>query len=326
MNRTKLSPFIHSDDTVNKVHIDLLGAIIPLVIISVVQNGLRVLVMCAISTFVAYSVETLGNLIKRNFVWPSFRVAILGVITTLLCPVTVPIWMPAVGVAFSVLFVRIILLKDLKNLFMSPAIGWLFLLTFWPNKMMSYPAFSLNNNFPIFDDIEIFTTQFSIAQYLQFGQRPPFKMLDVLAGMYPGGMGSTCIAAIFLITIFFLFRRTIAWQVPLSMIGTVTVFALVINRAGVSPLYSVIYELASSSFIYVAIFIAGDLINAPKLPPARVLFGIALGVVTMLLRYFGLYEHGVAFSLVIVNLLSGLLDRLTLYFRIRSEQRHRRIK
>jgi len=325
MNRTKLSPFIHGDDNVNMIHFDLLVGVIPLIIISVVQQGLRVLVMCAISAAVAFVVETLGNFIKGKFSLAPFRVAILGVCTTLLCPITVPVWLPAIGVAFSVLFVRVILVGDFKNLFMSPAIAWLFLLTVWPNEMMTYPVYSQNNNYPIFANVESFTSGFSMSQYLQFGQKPPFKMLDILTGMYPGAIGTTCIAAIFIITIYFLFRRSIAWQVPLSMICTVSVFALIYNRANVSPLYSVIYELSASSFIYVAIFIAGDLINAPKLPLSRILFGVGMGVVTMLLRYFGLYEHAVVFSLVLVNLVSGLLDKFTLYLRIFREQRLKKL-
>lgn len=326
MNRAKLSPFIHGNDSVNMIHFDLLVGVLPLIIISVVQNGLRVLVMCAISAAVAFIVETLGNFIKGKITPAPFRVAILGVVTTLLCPITVPVWMPAVGIAFSVLFVRVILVGDFKKIFMSPAIGWLFLLTVWPNEMMTYPVFNVSEKFPLFANIDTFTSGFSISQYLQFGQKPPFRMLDILSGMYPGSMGTTCIAAIFLITIYFLFRRSIAWQVPLSMICTVSIFALIYNRTGVTPLYSVIYELAASNFVYVAIFIAGDLINAPKLPLSRVLFGIALAVVTMLFRYFGLNEHGVVFSLVLVNLISGLLDKFTLHLRIINEQKLRKIQ
>ena len=321
MNRAKLSPFIHGGDSVNMIHFDLLVGMIPLIIISIVQHGIRVLVMCAISAAVAFVVETLGNFIKGKFTAAPFRVAILGVCTTLLCPITVPVWLPAIGVAFAVLFVRVILVGDFKNLFMSPAIAWLFLLTIWPNEMMTYPVFSTSTHFPIFENVTSFESGFSIAQYLQFGQKPPFKMLDILTGMYPGAMGTTCIIAIFVITIYFLFRRSIAWQVPLSMICTVAIFALIFNRANVSPLYSVIYELSATSFIYVAIFVAGDLINAPKLPLSRVLFGIAMGIVMMLLRYFGLYEHGIVFSLVLVNLASGILDKFTLYLRIVREQK-----
>ena len=326
MNRTKLSPFIHGDDSVNMIHFDLLVGLIPLIIIAVVQRGLRVLVMCAISAIAAFVVETLGNFIKGNFSIAPFRVAILGVCSTLLCPVTVPVWMPSVGVVFSVLFVRVLLVGDFKKMFMTPAIAWLFLLTIWPNEMMTYPAYSATDNLPLFANINSFVSDFSISQYLQFGQKPPFRMLDILAGMYPGAMGTTCVAAIFIITIYFLFRRSIAWQVPLSMICTVSIFALIFNRANVEPVYSVIYELASSSFIYVTIFIAGDLINAPKLPLSRILFGIVIGATTMFLRYFGLYEHGVVFSLVLVNLFSDVLDKFTLYLRIVREQRLKKIQ
>ena len=208
MNRAKLSPFIHGNDSVKMIHFDLFVGVVPLIIISVVHNGLRVLVMCAISAAVAFVVETLGNFIKGRIKPAPFRVAILGVVSTLLCPITVPIWMPAVGVAFSVLFVRVILVGDFKKLFMSPAIAWLFLLTVWPNEMMTYPEFVVNNKYPLFENIDVFNAGFSISQNLQFSQKPPFRMLDILSGMYPGAMGTTCIAAIFLITIYFLFRRS----------------------------------------------------------------------------------------------------------------------
>lgn len=322
MNRNKLSPFIHGNDSVTMIHFDLFAALLPLIIISVVQNGLRVLVMCFLSAISSYVVELLGNLIKGNFKPFQMRVCILSICITLLCPITVPIWMPAAGSVFATLLVRVILSDNYKKLFMTPAIGWLFLLSIWPKEMMTYPLYNSNENFPIFANIENFDVGITISHYLQFSQKPPYRMLDILAGLYSGGMGTTCVAAILLIAIYFIVRRSIAWQVPLSMICTVSVFALFINRAGVSPLYSIIYELASSSFIFVAIFIAGDLINAPKLPLSRVLFGITLGVVMMFLRYFGLYEHSIAFALVIVNLFADLLDMLTIKLRIKKVQNY----
>ena len=321
MNRANLSPYVHTIETVNTIRFDLLAALLPLVIIATVQNGLRVLVMCFLAAAAAWTTETLGNLIKGQRKVAPFRVATLGVCMTLLCPVTVPVWMPAAGAAFAVLFVRVILIGNFRKLFMSPAIGWLFMLSVWPEKMMSYPLHSGFSAFPIFADVENFEVGWSIAQYLQFGEKPPHRMMDILMGQYPGGMGTTCIVAIMAITVYFLFRRSIAWQVSLSMMCTVGVFALFINRADVSPLYSVIYELAASSYVYVAIFIAGDLINAPKLPSSRVLFGILLGVVTMMFRYFGLYEHCVVFALVFVNLITGALDRFAVFIRVHRMHR-----
>ncbi len=323
MNREKLPPFIHNYDSVNMIIFDLFAALIPLIIIAVIQHGLRVLVMCILSAISAFLVETLGNFIKLRFKPASFRVAILGVCSTLLCPVTVPVYLPAIGVAFSVLFVRVLLIGDLKKLFMSPAIAWLFLLSVWPQQMMSYPVVIGFNSLPVFQNVTSYQSGWGLSQYLQFGEKPPFRMLDILVGRYPGGMGTTCVAVILLITVYFLFRKSVAWQVPLSMIFTVAVFAIIFNRTNANVFYSIIYELSASSFIYVAIFIAGDLINAPKLPLSRILFGVLLGITTMLLRYFGLFEHAVAFALVFINLISGLLDRVGIYFRIKMAQRHR---
>ncbi|MBQ0111341.1 MAG: RnfABCDGE type electron transport complex subunit D [Oscillospiraceae bacterium] len=320
MKRNKLAPYISSGETVTYIRLDLLFALIPLIVISVVQNGLRVLVMCVLAAAASAVTELLSHLVgkKRNDI---MRAATLGLCLTLLCPVTVPVWLPAAGSAFAVLFVRVILVGDFRTLFMHPAIGWLFMLTVWPSYMMTYPKASGFNAFPIFADVKGFESSWSIARCLQFGIKPETRMLDVLFGRYPGGLGTTCIFAILAITVFFLIRKSIAWQVSLSMMATVSVFALFVNRAGVSPLYSVVYELCAANLIYVAIFIAGDLVNAPKLPVARVLFGILIGVFTMLLRYFGMFEHCVVIALIFANLFSGGMDRIAVAIRGKRAKR-----
>ncbi len=317
MNRAKLAPYIHSTETVYTMHFDLLAALLPLIIVSAVQNGPRVIVMCVLSGMSAWVVETLGNFAKLRFKPAPFRAAVLGICMTLLCPVTVPVWMPALGAAAAALFVRVVLIGNFKNLFMSPAIGWLFLLSFFPKEMMTYPVNRGLVFYPVFSDITDFSEGWGLARYLQFGEKPPYRMLDILFGRYPGGMGTTCVLLIFAITVYFLIRRSIAWQTSLSMMATVAVFAALFNRTDASLFYSVVYELSASSLIYVAIFIAGDLFNAPKLPSARIAFGVLLGAVTLFFRYFGLYEHAVAFALVFVNLISEALDKMALSVRLK---------
>ena len=316
MHRNKLAPYINSGETVAQLRLDLLFALLPLIVIATVQNGLRVLVMCALAAAASDVTELLSHLVGHKK--PDLlRAATLGLCLTMLCPITVPVWLPAAGSAFAVLFVRVILVGDFRTLFMHPAIGWLFMITVWPSYMMTYPKTSGFNAFPIFADVRGFESAWSIGQYLQFGEKPQSRMLDILFGRYAGGLGTTCIFAILAITVFFLIRKSIAWHVSLSMMATVAIFALFINRAGVSPAYSVVYELCAANLIYVAIFIASDLVNAPKLPVARVLFGVLIGIFTMLLRYFGMFEHCVLIALIFANLFSGAMDRIAVALRAR---------
>lgn len=320
-SNSPFAPFLHAKESVFSLRFDTVTALMPLIIIATVQNGLRVLVLCTLSALAAFITETLGNFAKLKIKPAPLRAATLGICIALLCPITVPIYMPAIASAVAVLIVRVILPKDFKGLFSTPAIGWLFMLSVWPEQMMQFPVKTGFFEFPVFKNITDCNYAWSLAQYLQFGEKPPQRMLDILMGQFPGGIGTTCTLAIIAITVFFIYRKSIAWQVSLSMMCTVAVFGFFINRAGVNPFYSVVYELAASNFIYVAIFIAGDIINAPKLPLSRIFYGVLIGVLTMILRYYGLYEHCVVFALTIAGLISGVCDNLAINLRtlIRSK-------
>ena len=117
--------------------------------------------------------------------------------------------------------------------------------------------------------------------------------MEIFAGSYPGGMGTTCIFVILCTCVYFVFRKSMAWQVSLSMIVTVAVFGLFIPRIGGSLLFSMLYELTASSYIFAAVFIAGDLINAPSQPMARITYGVLIGVFTMQINsaYSGAHKH-----------------------------------
>lgn len=312
----KSRPFLHDSETCVNLQLDLLVGLISVMIIAVVQNGFRVLVLCAVSAFVAWATETIGLILTRRPNKNDIRSIAMGLAIALLCPVTVPMWLPASAAFISVMFVRVILGPNYKTLFMTPAIGWIYMLSIAPEKMTIYPSVRYFGAFPAFDSITEFDSTFSIAQFLQQRQMPPYRFLDLLTGNYAGGMGTTCILAILAVCVYFIFRRSMAWQVSLSMIITVVVFALVFNRTGGSIAFSVLYELTATSYIYVAVFIAGDIINAPMLTYAKITFGILIGIFTMLFRYIGLAEHCVVLALLIANLLSELLDLVALKFQI----------
>jgi electron transport complex protein RnfD len=233
----------------------------------------------------------------------------------------VPLWVPAVSAFATVVFTRIILGKTYKRLFINSAIAWLIMLTIAPSQMTVFPAVRGFDVFPVFEGVESFQSTFSIAQSLQSGRTPPYTVLNLFTGHYPGGIGTTCIFIILAVCVYFIFRKNMAWQVSLSMILTVTVFALIFNRTTSSVLYSVLYELTATSYIFVAVFVAGDIINAPMLTLSKILYGVLIGTMTMLFRYLGLAEHCVVLALIICNLLAELLDLFSLKYELRYTKR-----
>lgn len=310
MYRTNIkdAPFLHDSEIALNLQVDLLIGLLAVMIIAVVQNGLRVLALCAVSAFAAWATETLGLLMVRRLGGTDIRSITMGLIIAMLCPVTVPWWLPAGASVISVLFVRVLLGPHYKTLFMTPVIGWLYMLSVAPEYMTVYPAARSFSAFPILDTVPEFQHTRSIAQLLQSNQTPPYSFMDLMTGNYAGGMGTTCIFVILAVCVYFIFRKSMAWQVSLSMIVTVSAFALVFNRAQGNLLFSVLYELTATSYIFVAVFVAGDIINAPMLTPAKIIFGVLIGVFTMLFRYLGMGEHCVVIALFIANLLSELLD------------------
>lgn len=314
----KSAPFIHGDETALNLHFDLLFGLIAVMIIAVVQNGFRVLTLCLLSAFAAWLTETVGLLVARRHGNTDLRSLAMGIIIAMICPVTVPIWVPVSASVISVLFVRVLLGNNYKTLFMTPVIAWLYMLSVAPGSMMNFPVMRSFGAFPLFEnvDFDYIMSIGSVAQQLQSNQKLTYTFIDVLTGNYPGGFGTTCIFIILAACLYFIYRKSMAWQVSLSMIITVSLFALIFNRTQYSPLFSVLYELTATSYIFVAVFVAGDLINAPTVNGARVVFGVLTGALTMIFRYMGLSEHCVPLALLITNFLAGPLDVLMLYVQI----------
>lgn len=316
------SPFLHHSETTINLQIDLLVGLLSVMIISVIQNGLRVLVICTISAFVSWTTETVGLLFLRKPNENFIRSISTGILIALLCPVTVPIWVPASACFFSVLIFGVILGNtEYKHLFSVPSVAWIYMLSIAPKSMTVYPAVRNFNMFPLFENIESYQSTRSIAQLLQSNSTLSYTFSDLFTGNYPGGMGTTCIFVILAVCVYFVFRKSMAWQVSLSMILTVSAFALIFNRTLSSPLFSVLYELTATSYIYVAVFVAGDIINAPMLTIGKIVYGIMIGVITMVCRYFGFGEHCVVIALLICNLSSEFFDFAALGIQIKRTKK-----
>ena len=186
MNKSnvKAAPFIHGSEVSINLHIDLLIGLLSVMIISVVQNGFRVLSLCLFSAFAAWLTETLGQIIIRRRGRTDFRSLAMGLIIAMLCPVTIPLWVPVSASIISVLFVRVILGPNYKTLFMTPVIAWIYMLTVAPIYMTSYPANRFFNASPPFSDINLELSDItdSIAPQLKSKAVLTYDFFDIFTG------------------------------------------------------------------------------------------------------------------------------------------------
>ena len=135
------------------------------------------------------------------------------------------------------------------------------------------------------------------------------SLLDLFLGIRGGAIGETCILALLIGLAYLLIRRVITWHIPVSFIAVVYIMYFLID--GFDPLGSLQMILSGGLFIG-AIFMATDYVTSPATPMGKIIFGIGAGVITFLIRYFGVYPEGVSFAILFMNILTPYIDSWTM--------------
>ena len=134
------------------------------------------------------------------------------------------------------------------------------------------------------------------------------SLLDLFLGNYGGAIGETCTLALLIGFAYLLIRRVITWHIPVVFIGTVFLFSLV--WTGFDAVSALSYTLAGGVFIG-AIFMATDYVTSPSTAWGKVIFGFGAGLLTCLIRHFGIYPEGVSFAILFMNILTPYINRWT---------------
>lgn len=287
--------------------IDIIITLIPLICMSVYFYRMRVVIMLAFAILLSVGLDMIGNLLlgRKKPEKYDFSAVVTAVIFTLMLPASSPYWMIGVGISLAVLVAKIPFGGFEKNIFNPAAFAAAFMVISWPKYMVQYPA--------VFADIglesatDVLTTT-SADYILQMGGAPKITFTDALLGNFPGPMGTTCIMVMCACALYLLVRGTMSWQLPFGAFSMVLLFALVFPRVTTGWLASVVYELISGVLFFGIIFMASDPTTTPKTGAGKLLFGILLGLTTMLFRRFGKAECSFVFALLLMNALSEFCD------------------
>ena len=129
----------------------------------------------------------------------------------------------------------------------------------------------------------------------------------MLLGIRGGALGETSVLALLIGGIYLLCRRVITWHAPVGFIATVFILAFLTKL----DLNYALYQMLSGGLFIGAIFMATDYVTTPSRPLGRLVFGIGCGLVTVAIRVWGSYPEGVSFSILLMNILSPYIDKLT---------------
>lgn len=298
---------------------DFLVVMLPLLAFSIYFYGARPIIIIMIAAVTAVLCDLLNSLLRQTPYDPSDISSILfAEVFAMLMPAAVNYGVIIAGVAITTLLGKHAFGGYENYPFHPAAFGVSLAAVCWPGQVFSYsrPFAPLLLGFD--SGAELVN---SSAHSLSFGGVPYVEISDLVAGNFVGALGATfglvIIASLALLSA----HHAMTAHVSLSFILTCAAFAFIFPRIPSGRLESVLYEVFSSAILFCAVFLAGEPSASPKNNGAKILYGFAAGLLTMLFRYYGQFDFGACFALLLVGPMSGFFDR-KLHPRVR---RHKKV-
>jgi electron transport complex protein RnfD len=139
---------------------------------------------------------------------------------------------------------------------------------------------------------------------------PEESILDMFLGRCPGSIGELSALALLAGGAYLVYRKVISPRIPVAYLGTLAVLTLIFHKTD-APVQWMLYSLFSGGLMLGAIFMATDYVTSPATPVGQLVYGIGCGILTVVLRYFGLFPDGVTYAILVMNTLVWVLDRYT---------------
>ena len=298
------SPHIHSGATTRRIMLDVIIALIPAQIAAVIFFGPQTLLLTATAIFAAVLFEALFRLITKRDISSIFDLSavVTGLIFALGLPANIPLWKVVVGAAVAIVVIKQLFGGLGRNLLNPALIGHVVVIQLV--RIFGYPR-----GYPVamawMQGYGADAVTRATPLQLLAGNAPLPSLGELFLGIHAGCMGETSILALLLGAAYLILRRVIFPVIPLFYIGTTL---LVVTIAGHDPLV----HLFSGSLVFIAFFMATDYTTSPINLKGRIIFGIGCGLITAMVRLFGGSTEGVTMALIIMNLLTPLIERLTL--------------
>ena len=307
-----LSPHVHGGDSVQKNMYGVLIALIPAFIVSLVYFGLGALIVTATSVIACLFFEwAIGKfLLKKETTTICDGSAIItGVLLAFNLPSNLPIWIIILGALFAI-GVGKMSFGGLGNNPFNPALaGRVFLLLSFPVQMTSWPVVG---QLTAYTDATTAATPLALMKQAVHGDASAFSQLpdawNLFIGNNGGCLGEVSAVALILGLLYMLWKRIITWHIPLSILATVFVFSGIMYLANPEAYASPVIQLLSGGLMLGAIFMATDYVTSPMSKKGMLIYGVCIGLLTVVIRLFGAYPEGMSFAILIMNAFTPLIN------------------
>ena len=324
--RVSSSPHIVSSANTQRIMLDVIIALCPAVIAMVLLYGFYPLFLTVLSVATAVFCEWAFNLVTRR---PQsvrdLSAVVTGIILALNLPPVVPFYVPIVGAAFAIVIVKM-LFGGIGRNFANPAItARIFLMLAWTGVMTQFVSpidlsdganlfayFNQGVSISLPDAITTATPLQNVKDAISSGANPAegLSALDMFLGRIGGSAGEVSALAVLIGGVYLAVRRVIDVKIPVLYIGSTALFtAIFFADSGYAGEYVWTY-LLGGGLMFGAFFMATDYATSPKTPVAVVIYGVGLGLLTVIIRKFGTMNEGVSFAILLMNIVTPLLEKI----------------
>lgn len=313
---TSCAPHISDGMDIKRYMTSVIIALIPATLAGIYFYGLRIIFVILISYIFGGATEVLFAIFRRKQIHEGFLVT--GLIFPLVLPPSVPYWMVAVGVVFGVFFGKEVFGGTGKNIFNPALVGRVFLSLAFPEyfaTMWQTPFIKGLGGFVHFsaDAITSATPLVSFRSSTIITDN-----ISLLFGTTAGSIGETFRIGIIIGGIFLIIAKTADWRIPFSYLLSLGIFSLIANILSPEKFAPPLFQLLSGGLLFGAFFMATDPVTSPFTVSGKWIYGIFLGVLTVLIRGLSGFVEGVMFAILLMNALSPLIDTLCVNVRFKK--------
>jgi electron transport complex protein RnfD len=307
-----LSPHVHSGDSVkNNMH-GVLIALVPALLVSLYTFGLgaAVVILTSVLACVCFEWAITKYILKREACTIcDGSAALTGLLLAFNVPSNLPIWIIIIGALVAIGIGKMTFGGLGCNPFNPALVGRVFLLISFPVQMTSWPA---AHQLGSYIDAETCATPLSLMKAAVKGNADALNQLpsslDLFLGNNPGSLGEVSALALLLGLAYMLWKKIITWHIPVSILATVFVLGGLMHLADPVTYASPIAHLCTGGLMLGAIFMATDYVTSPMTHKGMVIYGVAIGFLTIVIRSFGAYPEGMSFAILIMNAFTPLIN------------------
>ncbi|MDQ7837325.1 MAG: RnfABCDGE type electron transport complex subunit D [Thermodesulfobacteriota bacterium] len=298
------TPHIHSGNSVQKMMLNIIIALLPAVAIGIYFYGMGALVVAAVSVVSAAAWEAiLQKILGRQLALSNLTAMASGLVFAAILPPTLPWWMITIATLIMILLGKEIYGGLGNNPFNGVLVAYVALKISYPEAMITWtpPAGDIMTELP---PLQVLRDE-GVGVIWEY-----FTLKDLLIGKVAGTVGEGCKIALLIGGLFLLLRRNFSWHIPAGFLTGIVILSGILWMANAEKYASPLFHLLTGGSLLAAFFLATDSTTSPVTPGGKLLFGLLGGMLAVVIRAWAQWEDGAYFAVFMAGTLTPLLDKI----------------